>query len=367
MKNRMTSRDYELISAYLDNQLGEHERTLLEARLNSTPELRKELHEISKTRLLVQSLPRLRAPRNYYVNAEAVRVRPTLRLAPVFGIVSAVASVLLALVIFGSTIFTSTSQVALAPAPPNPNAALPVQPEIQRSGVTPIVTTEAPPAVMLGVPMILSPTPNISPLMVGQTEIATPTTIFLYAFPPTSTPENSIALDQEATETAHSLCEDYYGGGIYPTRPYPYNCPTLTPSSTNTQNSVDLFATPSPTPSITPTPIITPTFTPTATPTPTFTPSPTSSPTPTPTEMPPALQKIAPTNELESTAGSNAFNTGLGAGNPSPSETIQTETPSSTSDTSFIHYILLTIEVSLASIAIIAGITAIILRIRAGR
>ena len=124
MKNHMTSRDYELISAYLDNQLGRKARALFEARLKTDSELRKELQEISKTRLLVRSLPKLRAPRNYYVKAEAIRARPTLRLAPVFGIVSAIASVLLALVIFGSTFFSSSPQVAMAPAAPNPNAPL---------------------------------------------------------------------------------------------------------------------------------------------------------------------------------------------------------------------------------------------------
>src|SRR4030042_5355317 len=118
MKNQITSRDYELISAYLDSQLGNQERALLESRLKADPELQNELHEITKTRLLIRNLPILRAPHNYYIKAEAVRVRPTQRLAPVFGIVLAVARVLLALVIFGSTFFNTNPQVALAPAVP---------------------------------------------------------------------------------------------------------------------------------------------------------------------------------------------------------------------------------------------------------
>jgi anti-sigma factor RsiW len=93
MKNQITSRDYELISAYLDNQLGSQERVRLEARMKANPELQNEMHEISKTRLLIRSLPKIRAPRNYYINAQTgvkpARARQSLQLAPTFGIISA--------------------------------------------------------------------------------------------------------------------------------------------------------------------------------------------------------------------------------------------------------------------------------------
>ena len=72
MKNQMTSRDYELISAYLDNQLGNQERERLEARLKIDPVLQKELNELSQTRSLLHNMPKIRAPRNYYINAQSV-------------------------------------------------------------------------------------------------------------------------------------------------------------------------------------------------------------------------------------------------------------------------------------------------------
>jgi hypothetical protein len=365
MKSQMTSRDYELISAYLDNQLGNQERVLLEARLKAEPELRKELHEISKTRILVHSLPKLRAPRNYFVNAEAVRVRSTLRLAPAFGIVSAVASVLLALVIFGSTFLTSTPQVAMAPALSQPGETPSVQQEVLRSAVTPVTTTEAAPAVMLGAPVIESPTPYTGPLNIGQTEIATPTTIYLYAYPPSTTPENSVTLNEEQIETAITQCEEYYGTGVYPTPSYLYNCPT--PTNTFSQFSQDILLTPSPSPTTTSTPTVTSTPTPTATPSPTSTPTSTSSPTSTPTEVPPSIQNFIPTVGAESPTGITPPNQVLGTGNPTPSGQEQATKPGTTPNISFLPYILLTLEITLASIAIIAGITAIILRIRAGR
>lgn len=361
MKNQITSRDYELISAYLDNQLNEKDRALFETRLKMDPELRNELHEISKTRLLVQSLPKLRAPRNYYVNATPVQIRPSLRLAPIFGIVSAIASVLLALVIFGSTFLKSSSQVAMAPALPAANDTTVVQQEVQRSAVTPLPPTEAAPVVLMGAPLSASPTPNIGALKVGQTENATPTTIYLFAYPPASTTENSITLNEEQNEISRIQCEEYYGSGEYPTLTSQYDCPTPTPSNT-ISSYLDILSSPSPTPTTTPTPAITPT----TTPTPTSSPTPTASPTPTPPVVPPSIQNIVPTGEAISSTGITSPNQVVGAGNPTPPEQEKTVTPSTSPNLSFLNYLLLTVEISLAAIAIIAGIAAIIIRVRAG-
>jgi hypothetical protein len=55
----------------------------------------------------------------------------------------------------------------------------------------------------------------------------------------------------------------------------------------------------------------------------------------------------------------------LSARNPTPANQEQVQAPSSTPNLAFLHYILLTVEISLAAIAILAGITAIILRVRA--
>jgi len=371
MKNQKTSRDYELISTYLDNQLGQKERALMEARLKAEPELRKELHEISKTRLLVRTLPELKAPHNYYVHAAAPQVRPTLRLAPIFGIVSAVASVLLALVIFGSTFYSSSPQVAMAPAVPEPNDTITIQQEVERNVASTETTTEAAPIVMMGAAMMATPTPNISALEIGQTEIATPTTIYLFAYPPTSTPEGQISIFDQQTETEGIPCEEYYGSGAYPTAPGLYNCPTPTgtfseylesiiPTSTTT-----LTATVTPTPTTTLTPTITPTPSITPTSTPSQTPASTVSPTPTTTEIPPSVQKIVPTGGAESPVDITPPNQILDAGSPTPSGQEQAQAPGATPNVSFLNYILLTVEISLAAIAVIAGITAIILRVRA--
>jgi hypothetical protein len=359
MKNQITPRDYELISAYLDNQLGNQERALLESRLKADPELRNELQEITKTRLLIHNLPKLRAPRNYYVRAEAVRVRPTQRLAPVFGIVSAVASILLALVVFGSTFFNTNPQVAMAPAVAVANETLSVQQEVQRSAALPITPTEAAPVVLMKAPLNASPTSGPNTLIAGQTGIATPTTVYLFAYPPTSSPEISITVNEEQTEITVFQCEDDFSLGLNPTRSYINNCPT--PTNTNNQVLQGVHSTPAPTSTSTPTPTLS------STPTPTDTPTPISSPTPTSTVMPPSIQDNIATSEAESLPMLTSPNQVLGAGNPTAIVTEQGENPSTTPDFSFLKYLFLTVEISLATIAIIAGITAIILRIRSGR
>jgi hypothetical protein len=371
MKDQITTRDYELISAYLDSQLSDRERALLESRLKTDAVLRKELHEIGKTRLLLQSLPKLHAPRNYYVQAEAIQTRPNLRLAPIFGIVSAVASVLLAIVLFSSTFFSSSAPVAMAPAPIQPMETFTVQQEIQRSEAAQITPTEEAPMTMMGALPMATPTSETGALKLVEPQVPTPTTIYLNALPPTSTPENLSTFAEEQSELSSQQCEQYYDSGSYPTGTLPPNCPsptpTLTPTSTYSQSIEELRSSPTPQPTDTDTP--TPTPTPTATPTSTAspTPTPTLSPTPTPIVIAPSIEKSIPTGETEAPSGLTAPSQLMDAGNPTPSDQEQSVTTSNNTNFSFLNYLLLTVEISLATIAIIAGIIAIILRIRSGR
>src|SRR4030042_1846406 len=271
MKNQITSRDYELISAYLDDQGGIQERVRLEARMKANPELQNEMHEMSKTRLLIRSLPKIRAPRNYYINAqtgvEPAQTRQALRLAPTFGIISAIASIILVLVIFGDKFLTPTSPVALAPAPLLTNETMAVQEEAAQSGLSESSPTELPPIAMMEAPVDASPIPPVSSLKIGETENATPTTIYLNAYPPTTTPESIAGIFEEQFDTATSPCGEGYGMGAYPAPTDIYNCPA--PESTLSESLQSMLPAITPTPSMTPSP--TPTTTTTATPT--FTPS----------------------------------------------------------------------------------------------
>lgn len=384
MKDQLSTRDYEYISAYIDNQLSDKDRAHFEARLKAEPELQKELHEISTTRIMIHTLTKLRAPRNYYIKSIPAPVKSTLRLAPVFGIVSAVASVLLALVIFGNTFLKSNQPVALAPAAaPVIMETQTVQQEAPRSIAPLAPTSEAPPVLVMQAPKLeASPTENIFSIEISQqTTVATPTTIYLFAYPPTATPQNIVSMNELQSETSVSQCEKYYGSGAYPTLTTQYDCPTPTPSFTPTQTptptsaqAIEGFlglytptstASPSETPTVTETPTATPTETPTVTPTPTPTLSP--SPVSSPTELPPAIGKTAPTTAAQAPSELTAPNADSGFSIANTATQEQTVSPSTGSDVSFVNYLLLTVEISLASIAVIAGVIAIILRIRAGR
>lgn len=367
MNNQFTTRDYELISAYLDNQLSAKDREQFEIRLKAEPALRKELQEIGKTRAILRNLPKLRAPHNYFIKVEPIRPKPRLRLAPVFGMVSAVASIILILIIFGSTLFSGAGPVAMAPAPQSQPATQALQSESAR-GVSKVITptTEAP-AVMMAAPSGATSTPGVSEPIVGEIAAPSPTTIYLYAYPPTDTPENEISAQEAQTATAEQACQGYYSGGGSSTAANVWNCPTPTGEGAQFLQGILSSITPTPTLTVTPTTTVTPTPTETPTltetPTPSITPSPTGSATPIPTDTPQAALKLAPEIGSESsTQVPSAVQEGAG-NNSAASEQDQSDTLRSSPNISFLSYLLLSVEISLAVIAVIAGIVAIILRI----
>ena len=368
MKYQTTSRDYELLSAYLDNQLGSEDRAHLESRLIADPELQKEFHEISNTRFLLRSMPKMRAPRNYYVTAKDTKTARThgfQRLAPAYGIVSAIATMLLVLLIFGDRFVTSTSQVAFAPASVAPIESVPVQKEVERSVVSTSSPTEAPPVMMVEAPAIVSTAPPSAEQLAGGSEIATPTTIYLNALPPTSTPEITISIMNDQSITATISCIGSKFSEPYPTIPYACPSPTSNPSGF----LQGILPTSTPTSAGSPTPTQNSTSAPTLTPTSTPTTIPSSTPTATsvPTEIPALVQNTASESMVVEPTLSAPLDQVMDTANPILTAPEPAETPGTNPNFDFLQYLVLAIELSLATIAIIAGIMAIILRIRAGR
>jgi len=72
-KRRMT-RELNLLSAYLDNTLSEKEKRHLEARLETDPELLSRYKDLRKTKLILSRLTHLRAPRNFLLTPEMLKV-----------------------------------------------------------------------------------------------------------------------------------------------------------------------------------------------------------------------------------------------------------------------------------------------------
>lgn len=69
------SADIELLSAYIDGQLGQAERASLEQRLEREPALRRELDELASTVGLLRELAPARPPRSFTLDPQAVTPR----------------------------------------------------------------------------------------------------------------------------------------------------------------------------------------------------------------------------------------------------------------------------------------------------
>lgn len=128
MTTKISPRDWEAISAYLDGQLSSKERVRLEDRLRSSTELRTALQEIRRTRAMLRSQPRLRAPRNFTLSPEMVgrqasAAAPVGRLFPAMRLASALASFLFVLVLLGDLLLIGPARTASQP-PEEPAIAM---------------------------------------------------------------------------------------------------------------------------------------------------------------------------------------------------------------------------------------------------
>jgi hypothetical protein len=116
MKRDISPQEIQALSSYLDGQLSISEKTRLEARLTADTRLKSTLEEMQKTRLLLRSLPRHRAPRNFTLSRSMVPARPMLPLFPAFRMASIVAGLLMAAAFMGQFALGRATQFA-APAP----------------------------------------------------------------------------------------------------------------------------------------------------------------------------------------------------------------------------------------------------------
>ena len=114
MTKNISNRDWETISAYLDGQLSGRKLIRFETRLSQDSELRIALDELHHTRQVLRNTPSLRIPRNFLLTPQMVgNPRHLPRLAPVFGWTSAVASLLLVLLLVGD-FFTPAGVIPIA-------------------------------------------------------------------------------------------------------------------------------------------------------------------------------------------------------------------------------------------------------------
>jgi anti-sigma-K factor RskA len=166
MKTNYSSRDWELLSEYLDEQLHPRKRAGLEARLQQDADLRAALDDLRHTRAILRSAPPLKAPRNFTLKPHMLPERSQRRIYPLFQFASAMASVLLVLALVGDLLGVSVPvgqpaqmaqpamEIMMAPEEPHsaaralPEAEGPVE-SAERVAVPPEeVPAAAPPAIM---------------------------------------------------------------------------------------------------------------------------------------------------------------------------------------------------------------------------
>jgi hypothetical protein len=113
----------ELLSAYLDGQLGARERVRLEAQLATDPALEAELEALQHTVALVRDLPPVPVPRNFILpQAAAARPQPARRVrprrawaAPFLTAATAVVSLAFVVVLAGEMLLLGSGGMAYAP------------------------------------------------------------------------------------------------------------------------------------------------------------------------------------------------------------------------------------------------------------
>jgi hypothetical protein len=116
MTKPLTTKDYILISAYLDGELNSSRQADVEKRLLVDPDFKNALEELGYTKRLLSSMPQVRARRNFTLTPDKVKktVRPQ-RFQPVWGAVSAFSTLML-IVVFAVSQFAP--KMAAMPSAP---------------------------------------------------------------------------------------------------------------------------------------------------------------------------------------------------------------------------------------------------------
>lgn len=103
MNTKYSPQDWQRISEYLDGQLSPQEKSRLEARLLTEPDLHMAYSELRQTKILLKSSKSLKSPRNFTITeAQALTIKPVRknRFLPVLSFSSVLATILMIFAIF---------------------------------------------------------------------------------------------------------------------------------------------------------------------------------------------------------------------------------------------------------------------------
>ena len=121
MMTKITPRDWEALSAYLDNEIAPKERLRLEARLKADQAFAAALEEVRRTRTVLKSQPRLRAPRNFTLTPQMAGAHPGKQsqptLYPMLRLASVLATIFFLIILAGDLLAGRQQAFQLAQAP----------------------------------------------------------------------------------------------------------------------------------------------------------------------------------------------------------------------------------------------------------
>jgi hypothetical protein len=180
---KISFRDIEQLSASLDGQLSQAEKTRLESRIKTNPELVAALDDLRQARSILRRIPKRRAPRNFTLTPKMAGIRPPVpRAVPVLSWASAVA-MLLFVCTLGTNLLGQFSFGSAAPM----MAAAPMG-----IGGGP-AATEAPAMLLTEAPVVVETYDNAAPT-------TTPETYTLNAPEPTPAPDERAIQPPEAIQ-----------------------------------------------------------------------------------------------------------------------------------------------------------------------
>jgi len=222
--NTQMSRDFEQLSAYIDNQLSPAEKAALEARLAKEAELQATLNDLRRTVKVLRGLPPVKLPRSFTLTPQQAGARARRGpLFPVFRLAAALCTLLLVAAVArdfatsslsASTASDLTTQGGAVTTLAAPNAAA-VLATPTPGGIVETYGASAPvPTGSPGADVAVTPFSHLAPA--GPDETATPASDQLAAtadatrknLAPSETPEDTAvsvaALPPSATESVAS-------------------------------------------------------------------------------------------------------------------------------------------------------------------
>ena len=123
------------VSAYIDSALSPKEQRNFEAHLASSAALQRELLEYKRLKAALRSLPHKKAPRNFTLSPDKVKVRKAMpRLAPAFSFASAGVAILLMLAFGSEYLLGRNAQMVSKEAPALQTAMLESAPAADATG-----------------------------------------------------------------------------------------------------------------------------------------------------------------------------------------------------------------------------------------